>query len=131
MRLPKLSRRGPRPTPELWFPDVDDEEAARCGFVFTAYPAAPPMRLTEPITGRGGRLSVTPHVLASGQCYLLGTPGEPDCEVILVDPGQPVPGQPRRIRRAMFRTLTAVHPAGTQVTAVTVRFVADWAREES
>ena len=130
MRFLRLPRRS-RPVPELMFPDEDDDEAARGGYIITADPDAPLIRLTEPISKQADRCRVpAPEALASGQRYLLGGPGLPDFEIIEVDAGQPMPGQPCRIRRAMFKTLSTIHPAGTPVTAVTVTFVEDWAQEQ-
>jgi hypothetical protein len=131
VRLPKLPRHRPRPIPEFMFPDEEDEQAARGGYVFTADPGARLISLTEPISKQADRFCVSaPHELVSGQCYLLGGPERPDCEVVEVEVGEPVAGNPRRIRRAMFKTLSSIHPAGTPVTAVTVTFVEDWAQQE-
>ena len=46
VRFPKLLRRRPRPVPDLWFPDEDDDEAARGGYLISGDPDAPPMSLT-------------------------------------------------------------------------------------
>lgn len=124
MKFPKLLRRQSRPVPDLRFPDEDDDEAARGGYLISGDPDAPPMRLTEPIIAMREdhfSVSVPPHLLSPGQYYLIGGPGQPSCEVVQVDvsgpaPGQP--GQPRRILRAMLRTVGSVHPAGTPVTAL-------------
>jgi hypothetical protein len=133
VRFPKLLRRRPRPVPDLWFPDEDDDEAARGGYLISGDPDAPPMSLTEPIIAMREdhfSVSVPPHLLSPGQYFLIGGPGQPSCEVVKVDVSGPAPGQPRRILRAMLRTVGNVHPAGTPVTAVTARFVEDWAQED-
>ena len=67
----------------------------------------------------------------AGQFYLIGGPGEESCEVVRVE-AEVVPGQPRRIRRHLFRTFGPVsHPAGTRVRRVTVERVFDWAQWEA
>lgn len=133
MRLPKLPRRHFRRIPDLLFADEDEEDAARGGYLFTADPDAPLMTLTAAITKRADRfcVSVPPYDLPSGQCYLLGGPGRPTCEVVQVDVGEQVPDEPRRIRRAMFKTLSTVHPAGTLVTPVAVERIEEWEQWES
>jgi hypothetical protein len=133
VRLPKLPQRRSRPVPALFFPDRnDDEAAARCGFIFTTDPDARPMRLAEPLASmRADRVRVSPGDLVAGQCYLIGTPGRLDVEVVRVYPGEPGPRQAWRIMRSQFRTVATIHPAGTPVTAVTIRYVADWAQEDA
>jgi hypothetical protein len=75
-------------------------------------------------------VSVPPQTLQAGQFYLIGNPGQQSCEVVRVE-GEVVPGQLRRIRRHLFRTIGPVsHPAGTWVRRVTVERVFDWARWE-
>lgn len=116
------------------FPDEDDEEAARGGYVFTADFGGPPMmRLTEPIIkSRPDRFFVSsPQELASGQYYLLGAPWLPNCEVVEVVDGEPSGDGSRPIRRGMFKTIGSSHPAGTSVVAVAVTFVEDWSRTDS
>jgi hypothetical protein len=41
---------------------------------------------------------------------------------------QPLPGEPRRIRRGMFRTIASPHPAGTLVTLVTAERIEGWSQ---
>ena len=75
-------------------------------------------------------VSVPPQTLEAGQFYLIGSPGQESCEVVRVE-GEVVPGQPRRIRRHLFRTIGhRSHPAGTWVRRVTVERVFDWDRWE-
>lgn len=135
MKLPRLRGRRPRRIPELMFPDEDDEEAARDGYVFTADFGGPPpmMRLTEPIIKpRPDRFFVSsPQELVSGQCYLLGAPWLPNCEVVEVVDDEPSGDGSRRIHRARFKTVGSSHPAGTSVIAVTVTFVEDWSCADS
>jgi len=70
-------------------------------------------------------------MLQAGQFYLIGGPGQESCEVVRVE-AEAVPGQPRRIRRHLFRTLGPVsHPAGTWMRQVSVERVLDWARWEA
>ena len=131
MKLPKLPRRPLARIPDLY--DEDDDEPARGGYVISIDPDATPMHLTAPIMAmRQDRLVVNapPELLVPGQYYLIGGPGEPGCEVVQVDPQGWEPGQPRRIRRGMLKTVAFTHPAGTPVRAVTARFVPDWARED-
>jgi hypothetical protein len=65
-------------------------------------------------------------MLQAGGFYLIGGPGQQSCEVVRVE-AEMVPGQPRRIRRHLFRTFGPVsHPAGTWVRRVTVERVFDW-----
>ena len=109
----------------------------RGGYLITEDPQAPVMILTVPLpkNDRAGDarhlpVSVLPQTLQAGQFYLIGGPGQQSCEVVRVE-GEAVPGQPRRIRRHLFRTIGPVsHPAGTWVRRVTVERVFDWARWE-
>jgi hypothetical protein len=95
------------------------------------------MILTVPLPKNDGAgdarhlpVSVPPETLQAGQFYLIGSPGEQSCEVIRVE-GEASAGQPRSIRRQLFRTIgPMVHPAGTWVRRVTVERVFDWARWE-
>jgi len=97
------------------------------GYVFTADPEAPPMTLSEPLELRVSsfRVSGLSHDVPAGQCYLLGGPQEPTCEVVQIETAAPEPDGSRRIRRCMFDTFGRNHPAGTLVTPVTVGRVAD------
>jgi hypothetical protein len=112
-------------------------ETCRGGYLITEDPEAPVMILTVPLpkndrAGDSGHLpvSVPPHTLQAGQFYLIGGPGQQSCEVVRVE-GEVVPGQLRRIRRHLFRTIGPVsHPAGTWVRRVTVERIFDWARWE-
>src|ERR1700756_1908698 len=70
-------------------------------------------------------------MLQAGQFYLIGGPGEESCEVVRVE-AELVPGQPRRIRRHLFRTFGPVsHSAGPWVRRVTVERVFYWAQWEA
>jgi len=128
--LRKLLRR--RAVPERGDPppDIGDwlayDETLGGGYVFTADPEAPVLTLAEPLVTRSSsfRVSVPGHELPAGQCYLLGGPDEPTCEVVQVMAGEPEPDGSRRICRAMFDTVGGNHPAGTLVTPVTVGRVA-------
>jgi len=116
------------------------DETCRGGYLITEVPDSPVMVLTVPLpkndrdgTGAWRHLpvSVPPEMLQAGQFYLIGGPGQESCEVVRVEAGV-VPGQPRIIRRRLFRTLgTVSHPAGTWVRRVTVERVFDWARWET
>ena len=123
-------------------PDISSlasDETYRGGYLITEVPDSPVMVLTVPLpkndrdgTGAWRHLpvSVPPEMLQAGQFYLIGGPEGQSCEVVRVE-GQAVPGQPRRIRRHLFRTFgPASHPAGTWVRRVTVERVFDWARWE-
>jgi hypothetical protein len=119
--------RGPTPAEDGEpSPDIADwlahDETLGGGYVFTADPHAPLITLSAPITtrSRSFQVSVPPNELPAGQCYLLGGPEEPTCEVVQVEPAKPEPNEPRLIRRAMFDTVVMNHPAGTLVTPVTV-----------
>jgi hypothetical protein len=122
-------RRTSVPVPEP--ADDDDDELARGGYVFTTDADAAPMTLSAQIAKQADRIRVSgrPGVLSPGQYYLLGGPGLPDCEVILAEPPAALPGEPCPVRRDMCRTLSSIHPAGTPVTPVTVRFVQDWEQD--
>ncbi|TJZ99791.1 hypothetical protein [Actinacidiphila oryziradicis] len=112
--------------------DEDDDESARGGYLISAEPGAPMMTLTEPIGSMRSKnfsVSVAAQELLPGRNYLLGGPGEPTCEVVQVEGGEPLPGEPRRIRRARFRTIASAHPAGTLVTPVTAKHIEDWSQE--
>jgi hypothetical protein len=112
--------------------DEDDEESARGGYRISAEPGAPAMTLTEPIESMRAdefSVSVSPRELLPGRNYLLGGPGEPTCEVVEVAADEPLPSGARRIRRARFRTIANVHPAGTLVTPVTAEYVEDWSQD--
>ncbi len=117
---------GPEPDPDIaeW---LAYDDTLRGGYIFTADPEAPPMTLTAPIGVRSTsfEVSVPPDELRLGQCYLLGGPEEPTCEVVQVDVAGQEPGQPRRIRRVLFDTIGGNHPVGTLVTPVTVSRMAD------
>jgi hypothetical protein len=123
--------RRPRPVPPL-YPDEDDVEAARGGYVISVRPDAATMHLTEAIPFlRHGYFRVSaPDLLVAGQYYLIGAPGQSSCEVVQIAAGGWVPGEPVTIRRGQLRTVGGSHPVGTPVRAVTARFVADWAQEE-
>jgi hypothetical protein len=123
--------RRPRPVPQL-YPDEDDVEAARGGYVISVGPDAATMRLMEAIPFlRHGHFRVSaPDLLVPGQYYLIGAPGESSCEVVQIADGGWVPGEPVAIRRGQLKTVGGPHPVGTPVRAVTARFVADWAQEE-
>jgi hypothetical protein len=113
------------------------DETCRGGYLITEDPEAPVMILAAPLPKNDKTeavwhlpVSVPPEMLRAGQFYLIGGPGEQSCEVVRVE-GETVPGQPRRIRRHLFRTFGPVsHPAGTWVRRVTVERVFDWARWE-
>jgi hypothetical protein len=113
------------------------DETCRGGYLITEDPQAPVMILTVPLpkNDRAGDcrhlpVSVPPQTLQAGQFYLIGGPGQLSCEVVRVE-GEAVPGQLRRIRRHLFRTIGPVsHPAGTWVRQVRVERVFDWARWE-
>ena len=121
--------------PDVYSPASD--ETCRGGYLITEDPQSPVMILTVPLpkNDRAGDcrhlpVSVPPQTLQAGQFYLIGGPGQQSCEVVRVE-GEPVPGQPRRSRRQLFRTIGPVsHPAGTWVRRVTVERVFDWARWE-
>jgi hypothetical protein len=116
------------------------DETYRGGYLITEEPDSPVMVLTVPLpkndrdgTGAYRHLpvSVPPETLQAGRFYLIGGPGEESCEVVLVE-AEIIPGQPRRIRRHLFRTFGPVsHPAGTWVRRVTVERVFDWAQWEA
>ena len=123
--------RRPRPIPQL-YPDEDDVEAARGGYVISVRPDAVTMHLTEAIPFlRHGHFRVSaPDLLVPGQYYLIGAPGQASCEVVQIAGDGWVPGEPVTIRRGQLKTVGGPHPVGTPVRAVTARFVADWAQEE-
>lgn len=110
----------------------------RGGYLITEEPDSPVMVLTVPLPKndrteavRHLPVSVPPEMLQAGQFYLIGGPGEDSCEVVRVE-AEVDPGQPRRIRRHLFRTFGPVsHPAGTWVRRVTVERVFDWAQWEA
>ena len=114
------------------------DETYRGGYLITEEPDSPVMILTVPLPKndrteavRHLPVSVPPEMLQAGQFYLIGGPGEESCEVVRVE-AEVVPGQPRRIRRHLFRTFGPVsHPAGTWVRRVTVERVFDWAQWEA
>jgi len=116
------------------------DETCRGGYLITEVPDSPVMVLTVPLpkndrdgTGAWRHLpvSVPPEMPQAGQFYLIGGPGQESCEVVRVE-AEVVPGQPRIIRRRLFRTLgTVTHPAGTWVRRVSVERVFDWARWEA
>ena len=130
MGLRKLLRR--RAVPEGGDPPPDiagwlaHDETLGGGYVFTADQEAPALTLAEPLVPRSSsfRVSGPAHEPPAGQCYLLGGPDEPTCEVVRVMAGPPEPDGSRRIGRAMFDTVVMNHPAGTRVTPVTVGRVA-------
>lgn len=141
MRFRGLSRSKARPAaPAGTLSDIyslASDETCRGGYLITEDPEAPVMVLTVPLplndrSGDSRHMSVSlPETLQAGQFYLIGTQEEQSCEVVRVE-GEPVPGEPRRIRRHLFRTLGASrHPAGTWVRRVTVQRVFDWSRWES
>jgi hypothetical protein len=132
VKIPKFRRRR-RPVPGLWLNDEDDDEAARGGYLISIDPDAVPMHLTEPITAiRENHFWVSgpPDLLVPGQYYLVGGPGQSSCEVVQVDGSGWAPGQPRKVRRSMLKTIANLHPAGTPIRPVTARFVADWAQDD-
>jgi hypothetical protein len=107
---------------------ADEEDgSASGGYLFTAVPDAPLMTLTESVIVRATcfSVSVPPEELPAGQCYLLGGPRLLTCEVVQVD-DKPAPHVPRSIRRARFGTVVMGHPAGTQVTPISVERIEDW-----
>ena len=116
------------------------DETCRGGYLITEEPDSPVMVLTVPLPKNDGDgtgawrhlpVSVPPEMLQAGQFYLIGGPGQESCEVVRVE-AEIVPGQPRRIRRHLFRTFGPVsHPAGTWVRPVTVERVFDWAQWEA
>ena len=121
------------------FPDISSlasDQTYRGGYLITEEPDCPVMILTVPLpkNDRDGAgawrhlpVSVPPEMLQAGRFYLIGGPGQESCEVVRVE-AEAVPGQPRRIRRHLFRTIGPVsHPAGTWVRRVTVERVFDWA----
>jgi hypothetical protein len=88
------------------------DETCRGGYLITEVPDSPVMVLTVPLpkndrdgTGAWRHLpvSIPPEMLQAGQFYLIGGPGQESCEVVRVE-AEVVPGQPRRIRRHLFRT---------------------------
>lgn len=102
------------------------DETYRGGYLITEDPDTPVMILAMPLPKNDGTgavrhlpVSVPSEMLQASQFYLIGGPGEQSCEVVRVE-GEAVPGQPRRIRRHLFRTFGPVsHPAGTWVRRVT------------
>jgi hypothetical protein len=114
------------------------DETYRGGYLITEDPDSPVMILTVPLPKndrspavRQLPVSVPPEMLHAGQFYLIGGPGQESSEVVRVEAGI-IPGQPRRIRRHLFRTFAPVsHPAGTWVRRVTVERVFDWAQWEA
>jgi len=131
MGLRKLLRRRTATDDADLVPDVAEwlayDPTLAGGYVFTADPEAPPMTLSEPLELRSTniRVSVPSDGLPAGQCYLLGGPHEPTCEVVQVETAAPESDGTRRIRRCLFDTFGGNHPAGTLVTPVTVGRVAD------
>lgn len=139
MEFSRLWRSKAKPAASI-LPDLSSlasDETYRGGYLITEDPQAPVMILTVPLpkndrAGNWGHLpvSVPPHTLQAGEFYLIGGPGQQSCEIVRVE-GEVVPGQLRRIRRHLFRTIGPVsHPAGTWVRRVTVERVFDWARWE-
>lgn len=125
MELRKLLRRRASAEDSEPSPNIADwlahDETLAGGYVFTADPQAPLITLTVVITTRSKSLPLSvPHELSPGQCYLLGGPEEPTCEVVQVASAGPEPGEIRLSGRAMFDTVVMNHPAGTLVTPVTV-----------
>jgi hypothetical protein len=114
------------------------EETYRGGYLIIEEPDSPVMALTVPLPKNDGSgdsrhlpVSVPSEMLQAGRFYLIGGPGEQSCEVVRVE-AEIIPGQPRRIRRQLFRTFGPVsHPAGTWVRRVTVERVFDWAQWEA
>jgi hypothetical protein len=127
------SAASPGALPDIY--SLASDETYRGGYLITEDPEAPVMILAVPLPKRVGDsshlpVSVPPEMLQAGQFYLIGGPREDSCEVVRVE-GEAVPGQPRRIRRHLFRTIGPVsHPAGTWVRRVTVERVFDWTRWE-
>ena len=144
MGLRRLWRSRARPTADVGTPSdiysLASDETCRGGYLITEVPDSPVIFLTVPLpkNGRDGTgawrhlpVSVPPGMLQAGQFYLIGGPGQESCEVVRVE-AEVVAGQPRIIRRHLFRTLgTVTHPAGTRVRRVTVERVFDWARWEA
>ena len=144
MGLRRLWRSRARPTADVGTPSdiysLASDETCRGGYLITEVPDSPVIFLTVPLpkNGRDGTgawrhlpVSVPPGMLQAGQFYLIGGPGQESCEVVRVE-AEVVAGQPRIIRRHLFRTLgTVTHPAGTWVRRVTVERVFDWARWEA
>ena len=142
--LRRLWRSRARPTADVGTPSdiysLASDETCRGGYLITEVPDCPVMVLTVPLpkndrdgTGAWRHLpaSVPAEMLQAGQFYLIGGPGQESCEVVRVE-AEVVAGQPRIIRRHLFRTLgTVTHPAGTWVRRVTVERVFDWARWEA
>ena len=140
----RLWRSRAQPTADAdTLPDIyslASDKTCRGGYLITEEPDCPVMVLTVPLpkndrdgTGAWQHLpvSVPPEMLQAGQFYLIGGPGQESCEVVRVE-AEVVPGQPRIIRRHLFRTLgTVTHPAGTWVRRVTVERVFDWAQWEA
>jgi hypothetical protein len=130
MGLRKLLRRHTETDAADLSPDIAEwlayDETLRGGYVFTADPDAAPMTLTAPIVPRSTTfwVSVPSDELPAGQCYLLGGPEEPTCEVVQVASDAPEPDGSRRIRRVLFDTIGGNHPVGTLVTPVSVGRVA-------
>ena len=124
------------PLPDIY--SLASDETYRGGYLITEEQDSPVMVLTVPLPKNRGTgdprhlpVSVPPEMLQAGQFYLLGGPGQESCEVVRVE-AEIVPGQPRRIRRHLFRTLAPVsHPAGTWVRRVTVERVFDWGQWEA
>jgi hypothetical protein len=121
LRRRKATEGGGEPSPDIadW---LAHDDTLSGGYVFTADPQAPLITLSAHITthSRSFQVSVPPQELPAGQCYLLGGPDEPTCEVVQVEFAAPEPGEPRQIRRAMFDTVVMNHPAGTLVTPIAV-----------
>jgi len=138
----RRSRAGPAAAagalPDIY--SLASDETYRGGYLITEEPDSPVMVLTGPLpkndrdgTGACRHLpvSVPPEMLRAGRFYLIGGPGEESCEAVRVE-AEIIPGQPRRIRRHLFRTPGPVsHPAGTWVRRVTVERVFDWAQWEA
>jgi hypothetical protein len=121
---------------DIW--SLASDETYRGGYLITEEPDSPVMILTVPLpkndrTGDSRHLpvSVPPEMLQAGRFYLIGGPGQESCEVVRVE-AEITPGQPRRIRRHLFRTFGPIsHPAGTWVRRVSVERVFDWAQWET
>ena len=120
-RRPPAPAEGGDPSPDVagW---LAHDETLAGGYMFTADPQAPALTLIAPLATRASSfvVSAPSSELPASQCYLLGGPDEPTCEVVQVTSGAPEPDGSRRIRRAMFDTVVMNHPAGTLVTPVTV-----------
>jgi hypothetical protein len=138
----RLWRSGAKPAAAVGtLPDIyslASDETYRGGYLITEEPDSPVMVLSVPLPKNDRTEAVRPCPYRYRQkcCrlasfYLIGAPGEESCEVVRVE-AEVVPGQPRRIRRHLFRTFGPVsHPAGTWVRRVTVERVFNWAQWEA